>query len=392
MRHRALALAGLCLALGAGQPAAAQGRPPVKVGMITTLSGPGSYLGEEVRDGFQLALDLKGGSLGGVPVQLVVEDDGGRPQRGTQIADRMLKSEGIKLFTGILYSNINIATSPEIVEAGALFLSPNSSPSQLAGKDCHAKYFALAWQNDNSHEAAGQTASNLGFKRAFAIVPNFQGGKDALAGFKRYFKGELIGEVFTRLDQTDFAAEIAQVRAAKPDVLYQFQPGGLGITFLRQYQQSGLQGQIPMVLSASSIDEVTIRTVGPATEGLYVTSHWFPDFDNEASRTFVQKFTEKFGRKPTYYASQSYDVAQAIGAGLAAAGGDVAKIEQVRSGILSTSWSSVRGPFKFGPNQHPVQDWFMGRVERGADGVLGLVTKEKVLPQRADAYAGDCKL
>jgi branched-chain amino acid transport system substrate-binding protein len=214
----------------------------VKIGMITTLSGPGGYIGEQIRDAMQLAIDLEGGKLGGVEVELVVEDDGLKPGNGLQIAQKYLNDDGIKLLTGIVFSNVAGATVPEVVDSGAIYISPNAGPSNLAGEGCHENYFVVSWQNDSLHEATGAAAKALGYTKAVALAPNYQAGQDAIAGFKRLFEGE-VTEIYTQLDQTDFASEMAQIRAAAPEVVFQFHPGGLGIAFLKQYAQSGLWGR-----------------------------------------------------------------------------------------------------------------------------------------------------
>ncbi|WNJ92759.1 ABC transporter substrate-binding protein [Bosea sp. 685] len=388
MKRRTLLLGLAASALLAGGGHAQQ---PVKIGMVTTLSGPGGYLGQDIRDGFKLAIDMAGGKLGGVPVELVVEDDGLKPGQGKQIAERMLKSDGIKILTGIVFSNVAGATVPDIVDSGALYVSPNAGPSNLAGKECHENYFVVSWQNDSLHESAGQNATNLGYKKAFVLAANYQAGKDAVAGFKRLFKGEVVGEVYTRLDQTDFAAEMAQIRAANPDVVYQFNPGGLGIAFLRQYQQAGLTAKIPMVVAAPSLDAVTLAAVGDAALGLNVSSHWNADFDNPANRAFMAAWTKAYNRPATYYASQGYDTALAIASALKATSGKV-DVPALRKALVKADFASVRGAFKFGPNQHPVQDWYGLRVEKDADGKLALKTVSKILTNHGDAYSALCKL
>ncbi len=360
----------------------------VKIGMITTLSGPGGYLGADIRDGFQLAVDT--GMFGSTKVELAIEDDGLKPAQAKQIANRMLKSDGIKLFTGIVFSNILEAVAPDVLEEGAIYVSPNAGPSSLAGKNCHRNYYVVSWQNDSLHESAGENATRLGHKRMYLLAPNYPAGKDAITGFKRYFKGEIVGESYTKLDQTDYAPEMAQIRAANPDAVFQFHPGGLGIAFLRQYQQAGLVGKIPMVLAAPSLDATTLAAVGEIALGMDVSSHWNSDFDNAANKRFMAGFTERFKRMPTYYASQSYDSALAIAAALKSA--NPGNTEAFRAAMLKADFASVRGAFKFGPNQHPVQDWFGLRVEKGADGKLALVTKGKVLSNHGDAYAAQCKL
>ncbi|QOF72122.1 ABC transporter substrate-binding protein [Aminobacter sp. SR38] len=362
----------------------------VKIGMITTLSGPAGYLGQDIRDGFMLALEE--GKLGGVPVELVVEDDGLKPGQGKQIAERFMSEQGIKLFTGIVFSNVAGATVPDIVDNDAFYVSPNAAPSNMAGKECNPNYFVVSWQNDSLHESAGQNATNLGYKKAFVLAPNYQAGKDAIAGFKRYFKGEIAGEIYTRLDQTDFAAELAQVRAAKPDVVFQFHPGGLGITFLRQYEQSGLMKEIPMVVAEPSMDGVTLAAVGDAAIGLNVTSHWNADFDNAANKKFMDAWNKAYNRPVTYYASQGYDAALAYASALKATGGSLDDADAFRDALRKADFESVRGKFAFGPNQHPVQNWYALKVEKGDDGKPMLKTVGEVLKDHGDAYAAECKM
>jgi branched-chain amino acid transport system substrate-binding protein len=382
---------GLALAVLA-MPASAQ--QPLKIGFITTLSGPAGYIGADIRDAFQLAIDIEGGKLGGIPVQLIVEDDGFKPGQGKQVADRFLKTDNIKLFTGIVFSNIAGATVPDILDAGAIYVSPNAAPSNFAGKECHKNYYVVSWQNDTLHESAGQNATNLGYKRIFILAPNYQAGKDALAGFKRFFKGEIAGELYTRLDQTDYAPEMAQIRAAKPDAVFQFHPGGLGIAFIRQYQQAGLLGSIPMVVASPTIDVVILKAVGEAALGINASTQWNSDFDNPANKKFMAEWQKKFGteRLPTYYASQGYDTALAIAAALKATNGNVTNTDAFRAAMLKADFQAVRGAFKFGPNQHPIQDWYSARVEKDASGKPIIKTIGKIMSDRGDAYSKDCKL
>jgi len=384
----ALAAAAFC----APFTGVASAQEPLKIGMITTLSGPGGYLGQDIRDAFNLAIEMQGGKLGGAPVQVIVEDDALKPGQGKQIADKFMKTDKIKLLTGIVFSNVALAVVPDVLEDGGIYVSPNAGPSNLAGKDCNANYYVVSWQNDSLHESAGTNANNLGFKKAFILAPNYQAGKDALEGFKRSFKGEVIGEVFTRLDQTDFAAEMAQIRAAKPDMVFQFHPGGAGIAFMRQYQQAGLLEALPMVVPSPSMDAVTLKAIGEAAVGVNVSAQWNADFDNAANKAFVDAWMKKYNRPITYYASQGYDTALAIGAALKQTGGKVDDVKAFRTAMLKADFAATRGAFKFGKNQHPVQDWYSLRVEKDASGVPVIKTKGKISSDIGDFYAKDCKL
>lgn len=392
-----------CLAAGAllsgslflatiGGVVSARANDPLKIGFITTLSGPAGYLGQDIRDGFNLLVKSQSGKLGGTAVDVVVEDDGLKPGNGKQIADRMLKNDKIKLFTGLVFSNVAGVVVPEVLDGGGIFISPNAGPSEFAGKMCDRNYFVMSWLTDTMQGSAGENATALGYKRAFVLAPNYAAGKDAIAGFKRFFKGEIVGEVYTRMDQTDYAAEMAQIRAAKPDVVFQFHPGGLGIAFLRQYQQAGLLTTIPMVVSEPSMDQVIIKAVGAAALGIHVSGAWNVDFDNPTNKTFVAAFEKEYGRTPTMYAAQGYDTALAIDATLMRTGGKVDDKDAFRAALLKGDFPNTRGHFKFGKNQHPVQDWYGMQVEKDASGRIVLKTVKKIISDYVDPFAAQCKL
>ena len=365
---------------------------PVKIGMVTTLSTKAGYLGEEIRDGFMLAMDQEGGRLGGVPVELLVDDDGRDPGKGKQIADRFIQRDGVKIMTGIVFSNVAMAVVPKVVRDQVIYISPNAGPSALAGEGCHENYFNVAWQNDNLHEAVGQYATDVGFNNVYLLAPNYPAGKDALAGFKRYYKGKVAGEVYTKLGQSDYAGELAALRAAAPDAVFFFLPGGMGINFIKQYAQAGLNQQIPLMGPAFSFDERLLRAVGDAALGVVNGSQWNHDLDNEANRVFVEAFRKAYGRTPTLYASQGYDAARLIGSALKQVGGDLSDTGAFRTALRKADFSSVRGAFKFGTNQHPIQDIYVREVVRaGADGTTN-ETRKKVFANHKDAYAAECRM
>ncbi len=357
MKRILVALAGAAL-LGAPATAA----EPVKIGMITTLSGGGSALGIDIRDGFRLAVEQGGGTLGGSAVELIVEDDARKPDKATEIAKRLLERDKVDIVTGIVWSNLAIAVVPKVTKAGAFYISPNAGPSLLAGKGCHENYFNVAWQNDNLHEAIGQYVNNEGFERLYILAPNYPAGRDSLTGFKRFYKGEIVGEVYTKLGQKDYAAEIAALRNAKPDAVFFFLPGGMGISFLKQYAQAGLTGQIPVFGPAFSFDQTILGAVGDAALGVVNSSQWNKDLDNPANVLFVKDFKAKYGRLPSLYASQGYDAARLIASALEAVGGDISKADAFRGALEAARFESVRGKFRFGPNHHPIQDVYVRQV------------------------------
>lgn len=381
----------LCMALTVSLAGTSQAADPVKVGMITTLSGGGASLGVDIRDGFQLALDMQGGQLGGHPTELIIVDDARKVENAKQIATRMLKQDDVDVVTGIVWSNLAMAVVPSVTRAGKFYVSPNAGPSALAGKRCDANYFNVAWQNDNLHEAAGQYVTDKNIKSAYILAPNYPAGKDALTGFKRFFKGEIKAEVYTKLGQTDYAAEIANIRAAKPDAVFFFLPGGMGINFVKQYNQAGLLTNIPLYGPAFSFDEGILKAVGQAAIGVFNTSQYTHDLDNAANATFAKAFVEKYGRKPSLYASQGYDAANLIASAVAAVGGDMSQSDAFRAALKKADFQSVRGPFAFASNHHPVQDIYVREVVAEGDGVTNK-TIAKVFSGHSNAYVGDCKM
>ena len=373
---------GLAVLAVAGVSAAAA--EPVKVGMITTLSGGGSSLGVDVRDGFLLAVKRSGSQ----DLEVLVEDDARKPDLAKQIADKFVQRDKVDILTGIIWSNLAMAVVPPAVRQGVFYISPNAGPSALAGKACHENYFNVAWQNDNLHEAMGGYVQAQGLKKPYILAPNYPAGKDALTGFKRFYKGELAGETYTKLGQKDYAAEIAQIREAKPDSVFFFLPGGMGIAFMKQYAQSGLDA--PVFGPAFSFDQGILKAVGEAALGVKNTSQWSKDLDNPANTAFVAAFQEEYGRLPSLYASQGYDAANLILAALAKAGG-IGDKDAFRAALKAAEFDSVRGKFRFDSNHHPVQDIYVREVIKEGEVLTNRIVGVG-LADRSNAYVGDCKL
>ena len=378
MGHKFLTLGAALAALATAS--AAEG---VKVGMITTLSGGGAGLGVDVRDGFLLAVEQSGRD----DIEVVVEDDQQEPDVAVQLADRMIQSEGVDVLTGIIFSNLAMAVVPSAVNQDVFYLSPNAGPSALAGSGCHRNYFNVAWQNDNLHEAAGAYMNEAGHANAFILAPNYPAGQDALTGFKRFYQGELAGELYTQLGQTDYAAEIAQIRASGADSVFLFLPGGMGISFIKQYADSGVE--LPLVGPGFSFDQDILQAVGEAALGVRNTSQWSKDLDNEANRAFVESFEAEYGRLPSLYASQGFDTANLLISAMDKA--DVADQDAFRAALEEADFASTRGDFEFGPNHHPIQDIYVREVIE-EDGVFTNRIVGTALEDHADAYAAECSM
>lgn len=359
----------------------------VKIGMITTLSGGGSSLGIDIRDGFMLAVNQNGGKLGGKEVEVLIEDDSRRPDKANQIADKFIQRDEVDILTGIVWSNLALAVVPKAVRDGVFYISPNAGPSELAGRMCHENYFNVAYQNDNQHEAMGEGFNAEGFDNAFLLAPNYPAGRDAIAGFKRYYEGEIAGEIFTQLGQQDYAAEIAAIRASDADSVFIFLPGGMGIAFVKQYDQAQLD--IPLRGPGFSFSQDVLPAMGEAALGARSAAQWSPDLDNPTNEKFVSAFQEAYGRLPSVYASQAYDAARLIGSALEQASPD--DPDAFRAALMEADFESVRGDFEFGSNHHPIQDFYLREVVK-VDGVYTNRIVRKIFDDHQDAYVDECSL
>jgi len=356
---------------------------PVKIGMITTLSGGGAGLGVDVRDAFMLAIKQSGNE----EIEVVIEDDGQKPELAVQIADKMIQSDKVDLMTGIIWSNLAMAVVPSVTGQDVIYLSPNAGPSALAGANCNPNYFNVAYQNDNFHEAVGAYAKAQGFKKMFIMAPNYPAGKDSLTGFKRYYDAELAGEVYTKLGQTDYAAEIAQIRSSGADGLFFFLPGGMGIAFMKQFAQSGVD--LPVMGPGFSFSQDVLGAIGDAAVGAKNSSQWSKDLDNEANKKFVETFQSEYGRLPSLYAAQGYDTANLVLSAIEKA--SVKDKEAFRAALKEADFDSVRGKFKFNTNNHPIQDIYMREVIKEGD-VLTNKIVDTAFTDHQDAYAAECKM
>lgn len=365
----------------------------VKIGLLSTLSGPGAGLGIDIRDGFQLAVKLNGGKLGGLPAEVVVADDQASPDVGRQIADRLLKRDKVDFMTGIVFSNVMLAVGAPTFAAKTFYISANAGPSQLAGEQCNPYFFSVSYQNDNMHEAVGKTVADKGYKRVALIAPNYPAGKDALAGFKRYYKGgEIVSESYTPLNLLDYGAELSKLRAAKPDAVYIFLPGGLGINFIKQFVGAGLSKDMTLFGPGFSGDEDVIKAVGNPMLGMFNTSQWAHDLDNAANKKFVAAFEQEYGRLPTLYAAQGYDAAQLIGAAVRDTKGKLDDKAAVHKALKAARFESVRGGFRFNVNQFPVQDYYLRVITQDSKGRVTNRTIGTVFKNHGDAYAAQCRM
>jgi len=377
------------LALGFS-PAAAQ--QSVKIGFISTFSGPTAVIGNDMRNSFEIALDHLGRKMAGKPVEVVYEDDQQKPEVGRQKSQKLIESDKVDFVVGFIWSNVLLASLKPIVDSQTFLISANAGPSQIAGEQCSPYFFSTSWQNDQTPQAMGEYMTQKGVKTAFLMGPNYAAGKDMLTGVRITFKGQIIGEELTRWpDQLDFSTELSKVRAAKPEAVFVFYPGAAGVQFLTQYVQSGLKAQIPLY-TAFTIDETTLPLQKDLALGVPGAQEWVNDLPNEVNKKFVADYKAKHQKGPSFYGAQSYDAANLVNSAVVAVNGDLGKKDAMRDAMRKAGYASVRGPYRYGNNHFPIQNFYLQEVVKDAGGDLALKTVATIVKDSQDKFHDQCPM
>jgi branched-chain amino acid transport system substrate-binding protein len=383
-----LKLAALAIALGlASNPAAAQDK--IKIGVIVTLSGPAAVLGQQARDGFALAVKDLGGKMAGRDVEVIVVDDELKPDAAVTKVKGLLERDKVDFVVGPIFSNILQAIHRPVVENKTFLISPNAGPSSYAGKECSPFFYVTSYQNDQVHQVLGKVAQDRGYKRVYVLVPNYQAGKDSAAGFKLAYKGEIVEESYVPLGTLDFQVELSKIASMKPDAVFTFMPGGMGVSLVKQYKQAGLAEKIPF-LSAFTVDESTLPAQQDAAVGMFGGADWAPNLDNPQNKKFVSEYEATYKSVPATYAFQAYDAAMLIDSAVKAVKGDLSNKEAVAAALKKADFTSLRGAFKFNTNGYPIEDFYLTKVAKRPDGKFQTEIVQKVFENYGDRYAKDC--
>lgn len=388
--RRALLLGTAGASIAAPAIVGAQPAAGIRIGLVAVQTGPQAALGTQLRDGFLQGLRHLDNKLGGLPAEIVHIDDELRPDVAVTKVRAALERDRCDVIMGVVFSNILQAIMRPVTETNTFLISTNAGPSTFAGQGCNPYFFTTSYNNDQVHSVMGQAAQDAGYRRVFILTPNYQAGRDAAAGFKSRFRGEVVDEVYVPLTQLDFQAELARIAAARPDAVFTFMPGGLGVNLVRQYRQAGL-ASIPF-LSTFTVDEATLPAQGEAALGFYSAASWAPNMDNPQNARFVRDFEAAFNYVPATYAAQAYDGAMLLDSAIRRAGGNLRDKDALRAAIRAADFRSVRGPFRFGANHYPVQDFWLLKVARRQDGKFWTVTDRKVLENNVDPYAAQCRM
>ena len=364
----------------------------VKIGFVTTLTGGAGAIGNDMRDAVELALDHLGRTMGGSDVEIFYEDDTLKPAVGKQKTEKLVKKEKVHFVGGYIWSHVLMASRNSVVGKGPFMITSNAGPGPVAGKLCHEDFFSTSWQNDQTTMAMGEVLNQLGVKRLYIMAPNYNAGKGMVKGVTSTFKGKIVGRDMTKFPaQLDFSAELAKIRSVNPDAVFVFYPGKHGLQIIKQYSQAGLKGKIPFY-SAFTVDSLNLPRLKDLADGGLMTQFWAPDLDNDVNKRFVADYRKKTGRYPTFYAAQSYDTIMLINSAVTAVGGDLSNKDGMRNAMRKADFPSVRGPFKYGNNHFPIQNFYLRKVVKDTDGNYTTSIVKTVYTNHQDTYAKDCKM
>lgn len=390
------AMIGLTAALAmlATEAAAQGGSTPgkVRIGFVSTYTGPQAAIGADMKNSAELAVAHLGGKMGNLAIEMIYEDDGFKPEVGKQKSEKLIEADKVDFITGFIWSNVLLASYKPIVDSQTFLISANAGPSQIAGELCSPWFFSTSWQNDQTPMAMGEVLNKDGIKKLYVIAPNYPAGRDMVAGVKRTFKGQVVGEDMTKWPgQLDFAAEMSKAKAAGANAIFTFFPGAHGVQFLTQYAQAGLKGQIPLY-TVYTIDALSLPLQKDLALDVPGTQSWVNDLPNEANKKYVADFKKKHGTYPSFYGAQSYDAIMLIDSAVRATGGNLKNKDAVRAALKKADFKSVRGPFKYGNNHFPIQNFYQQTVVKDAQGMLTLKTVAPILTNHQDSYAAKCSM
>jgi len=384
-----IALAAALLAAGSA------GAQELRVGFINTLSGAGAGPGVENTNGWKLALEHEGwkkdgDKLGGVPTKVFYGDDQWKPDVGLREVDRMIQQEKAHVIAGFMWSNILMAAQKPITDAKVGLLITNAGASPMAGELCNPYVVSTSFNNEQFTEALGKMVSDEKIESIYLMAPNYQAGKDQITGLMRTMKGpKVVGQNFFKLGESDFQADISKVRALKPQAVFIFAPGGMGVAFFKQWQASGAGKDIKLFTS-NTVDWLTLPGIGDAAVGSFQALHWNTDLDNAANKAFVKDYVAKHGQKPSNYAAQGYDGARILAATMKAMNGKWADSLEIMKAMRKVKFDSVRGTYAYNVNGMPIQNFYKQEVVKGADGKADIVTRGVVFANYKDAYWEKC--
>jgi branched-chain amino acid transport system substrate-binding protein len=384
-------LAGCAVLALASAPALAQ-QKSVKIGFVSTFSGPTAVIGNDMRNSFELGLDHLGRKMGGLPVEVVYEDDQQKPDVGLQKTQKLLQSDNVDFVIGYIWSNVLLASYKPVIDSGKFLISTNAGPSQIAGELCSPNFFSTSWQNDQTPQAVGEYMNQKNIKTLYLMGPNYAAGRDMLVGVQSTYRGKVIGQDLTKWpDQLDFSAELSKVRAAKPDALFVFYPGASGVQFINQYVQSGLKSQVPLY-TAFVIDALSLPRLGDNALGIPGAQHWVNDLPNEANKRYVADFKARHKNYPSFYGAQTYDAAAFINSAVVAVKGDLTKKDAMRAELRKANYASIRGPYRYGNNHFPIQNFYLQEAVKDKDGMLTLRTVATIVKDSQDKHHDKCKM
>ena len=387
---RAILAGAIAAALAFAAPAQAQ-QQKLKIGFISTFSGPQGVMGQFMKEAVEIALQQLGGKVGGLETEMFYGDDQVKPDVGVQVAEEMLKKNQVDFVSGIIWSNVMLAVVPVVTGAGKIMVGSNAGASPLAGSQCNEMYFSTSWNNDQTPEAMGKYLQDSGVNDIYVLAPNYQAGKDMVAGLKRYYKGRIVEENYTKLGQQDYQAEISQLRSKNPKAVFVFYPGGMGINFIKQYVQAGLRENIPLY-SVFTVDETTLPALGDAAIGQWETRFWSPDMKTPASQKYVNDFRKKFGYTPSLYGAQTYDGIMLIDSAVRATKGNLKDTQALVKEMRKANFNSVRGKFEYNVNHHPIQNFYLLKTVKTGGGDIEMHIEKTIFEKHKDSYYQDCKM
>ena len=347
---------------------------PIRIGLMTPLSGVVAAGGREIAEGFNLYWEERGNTIAGRSVEILVEDDAGNPDTALQKARRLVEQEKVDFLFGNLLANTGLAVANYVKDNGTPYFIPVIAADDLTQRQ----------RIRNVIRVAGYTASQMprpladwalkqGYKRIATIAQDYAFGHEQCAGFAQVFSeggGEIVAQLWNPLNTSDFSPYIGQLASMNLDAVFAMELGADAARFMKQYSDFGLKGNIPLLGAQNFTDQSVIRTLGEECDGIISSAHFAEGSDNPATSQFVKNYSSKFGKMPSLYGFSHYSGALWVGQVIEALGGDISNRDAFIDAVLSSELenSPLGRPVKFDAYGNPVYDVYIRKVEKNADG------------------------
>lgn len=357
---------------------------PIKIGVVTPLSGTYAPIGQQVKMGLELAtkeVNAAGGIMGR-KVELIFEDEEANPAVATQKAEKLFQVSNVDFLTGTVNSGSTLAVGQLAERNNKLIATTVSFADSITGDKCSPNVFRVnARAGMQSAALAAWLAKDKPNANVFFIGPDYEMGRSTVAAFKKAAEekgAKSVGEIFAPLDNKDYSPYFGQVRAAKPNVIYTSVAGNDTVRLLTQMSEYGVNKGVTLVGAAGTVTSQNITAIGSAAEGYVTGVGYSAKAETPANKKFLTSFQAEFKTAPDLYGTDSYGLIYFYKAAVEKAKSTAT--DKVRAAMKDLEWATPQGMKKMRAGDHQaMQEMYAVKIEGGQFNVISRVPADQAI-------------